>query len=135
MKNQETKPTYGLEYALFFGVPNNKLELIDGTSRWAFPFLSRVEGEVHFQQWLETLRCWSRWTSPRRFANAAGRWQAEVRGIRMELFPWPIDIRIPIAWQAFDAFLHTFNRRDYWPGQPGGLERAGTVCSMTATFA
>ncbi|MBI3465899.1 MAG: hypothetical protein HY000_23020 [Planctomycetes bacterium] len=35
------KPTSGLEYALFFGVPANKLELIDGISRWAFPFLSR----------------------------------------------------------------------------------------------
>jgi hypothetical protein len=31
---------YGLEYALFFGVPSNKLEL-DGTSRWTFPFSSR----------------------------------------------------------------------------------------------
>jgi len=122
MKDQETKPTYGLEYALFFGVPNNKLELIDGTSRWAFPFLSRVEGEAHFQEWLETLRRWKQVDVPTPIRKRGGRWQTEVGGIRMELFPRPIDIRIPTAWQAFEAFLHTFNRRDYWPGQPKGFE-------------
>src|SRR5690349_20221321 len=62
MKDQEGKLTYGLEYALFFGVPGNKLELINGTSRWAFPFLSRAEGEAHFQEWLDTLRRWKRFT-------------------------------------------------------------------------
>ena len=35
---------------------------------------------------------------------------------------WPIEIRIPIDWPAFDAFLKTFNRRDDWPGQPAGLD-------------
>lgn len=116
------KPTYGLEYALFFGVPGNKLELIDGTSRWAFPFLSRAEGETHFQQWLEIFRRWKQVETPTPIRKSDGNWHAEVSGIRMELFPRPIEIRIPIAWQAFDAFLHTFNRRDYWPGQPEGLE-------------
>ncbi|HUY36306.1 MAG TPA: Uma2 family endonuclease [Pirellulales bacterium] len=113
---------YGLEYALFFGVPENKLELIDGSSRWAFPFSSRDEGEAHFQQWLETFRRWKQVETPTPVRKSAGRWRAEVSGIRMELFPGPIDIRLPIAWQAFKAFLHTFNRRDYWPGQPDGFE-------------
>ena len=36
---------YGLEYALFFGVPDGRVELVDGASRWAFPFLSREEAE------------------------------------------------------------------------------------------
>jgi len=49
---------YGLEYALFFGVPDGKLELIEGKSRWAFPFLSRSEAESHFHHWLETFRRW-----------------------------------------------------------------------------
>jgi hypothetical protein len=113
---------YGLEYALFFGVPDNKLELIDGTSRWVFPLLSRDEGEAHFQQWLETFRRWKQVETPTPIRKAASRWQAEVRGIRIELFPRPIEIRLPIAWEAFDAFLDTYNRRDYWPGQPRGFE-------------
>lgn len=50
------KPTYGLEYVLFFGVPSNKIELIRSMSRWAFPFLSREEAETHFHEWLPTAR-------------------------------------------------------------------------------
>ena len=116
------KPTYGLEYALFFGVPANKVELIHGASRWAFPFLSRAEGETHFQEWLETLRRWKHVEVPVPVRKTDGSWQAEVAGVQMELFPRPIEIQFPIAWQAFDAFLRTFNRRDYWPDQPAGLE-------------
>jgi len=115
-------PMYGLEYALFFGVPENKLELIHGTSRWAFPFLSRAEAESHFQEWLETLRRWKQVEPPTPIRKSDGTWQTEVGGIRMELFPRPVEIRIPISCQAFDAFFSTFNRRDYWPGQPEGLE-------------
>lgn len=55
---------YGLEYALFFGVPSNKIELLDGTSRWAFPFLRRAEAEAHFHDWLETLRRWKQVDAP-----------------------------------------------------------------------
>jgi len=57
-------PRYGLEYALFFGVPDDKLELINDTSRWAFPFLSRDEAEAHFQPWLEIFRRWKRVETP-----------------------------------------------------------------------
>jgi hypothetical protein len=32
---------WDLEYLLLFGIPNNKIELLDGRSRWAFPFTSR----------------------------------------------------------------------------------------------
>jgi hypothetical protein len=113
---------YGLEYALFFGVPNGKLELIRGTSRWAFPFLSRDEGEAHFHHWLETFRRWKQVDAPTPVRKTAERWRVKVGSIRMELFPRPIDIRVPIAWDAFEAFYSTFNRRDYWPGQPEGLE-------------
>lgn len=115
-------PTYGLEYALFFGVPENKLERIHGTSRWAFPFRSRGEAETHFHEWLDTFRRWKQVDTPTPIAKSDKSWRVEVGGISMELFPRPIDIRIPITWQAFDAFLKTFNRRDYWPGQPEGHE-------------
>lgn len=54
----------GLEYAMFFGVPDNKVELLDGTSRWAFPFSGRAEAETHFQHWLETLRRWKQVEPP-----------------------------------------------------------------------
>jgi len=49
---------------LFFGVPDDKLELINDTSRWAFPFLSRDEAEAHFQPWLEIFRRWKRVETP-----------------------------------------------------------------------
>jgi Uma2 family endonuclease len=111
------KPVYGLECALFFGVPDNKVELLGGTSRWAFPFASRTESEAHFEQWLETIRRWKQVESASPIRKSDLRWSAEARGIRIELFPRPIEIRFPIDWQAFDAFLSTFNRRDYWPGQ------------------
>src|SRR5438105_4588357 len=101
-KDREMKATYGLEYALFFGVPDNKLELIHGNSRWAFPFLSRAEAETHFQQWLETFRRWKKVDTPTPIRKSEGTWQTEVSGIRMQLFPRPIEIHIPIACQAFD---------------------------------
>lgn len=113
---------FGLEYALFFGVPSNKLELINGYSRWAFPFVSRDEAEAHFGQWLETLGRWKQVDKPAPIRKSEETWQAEIGGVRMELFPRPIDIRIPISGSVFEAFLHTFQRRDYWPGQPAGLE-------------
>ncbi len=115
-------PTYGLEYALFFGVPNNKLELIHGASRWAFPFLSRAEAEMHFEQWLETCRRWKQVDRTTPIRKSEGTWLAEVGGIRMELFPRPIELRIPISVQAFDVFYDTFNRREFWPNQPAGHE-------------
>ncbi len=116
------QPTFGLEYALFFGVPSNKIELIHGTARWAFPFLSRDEAEAHFQDWLETFRRWKQVDVPTPVHKQDRTWQAEIRGIKLQLFPRPIDFRLPIASAAFEAFLSTFNRRDFWPGQPAGLE-------------
>lgn len=116
------KPTYGLEYALFFGVPDNKIELWDGVARWAFPFSSRGEAETHFHEWIETIGRWKQADAPTPIRKSDASWRAEVGGIDIRLFPRPIKLRIPIAWQPFEAFLDTFNRRDYWPGQPAGLE-------------
>lgn len=116
------KPTYGLEYALLFGVPSNKIELWDGAARWGFPFLSRDEAETHFQEWIETIRRWKQIETPPPVGRSERTWRVDVGGIRMKLFPRPIRIQIPIAWEAFEAFLDTFDRRDYWPSQPAGLE-------------
>src|SRR5947207_3132757 len=100
MKTPEANATYGLEYALFFGVPDGKLELIRGGSRWVFPFVSRAEGEAHFVEWLETLRRWKQVKDPMPIHKSGARWRAKVAGVRIKLFPRPIEIRIPIAWQA-----------------------------------
>ncbi len=113
---------YGLEYVMFFGVPSNKLELIRGVSHWRFPFRGRDEAEAHFHEWLETLRRWKQVESPTPITKSQKNWEAEVGGIRMQLYPRPINLDFPIDGRAFRAFLDTFNRRDYWPGQPEGLE-------------
>jgi hypothetical protein len=112
---------YGLEYALFFGVPENKTELLEGGSRWAIPFMSREEGEFHFKEWLETLSRWKQ-VEPTPVQKSDTSWLTMAGGVRLELFRRPIEIRIPIAFETFGAFLDTFYRRDYWPGQPVGLE-------------
>jgi Uma2 family endonuclease len=121
-KETQMSATYGLEYALFFGVPGNKIELYDGTSHWGFPFLSREEAETHFHEWLETIRRWKQIERPFDVEKTDRTWSVESDGIHVKLFPRPIRIRIPIEWEAFEAFLDTFDRRDFWPGQPEGLE-------------
>lgn len=114
--------TFGLEYALFFGVPDNKIELLEGESRWIFPFLSRDEAEAHFDEWIETIRRWKQIESSVSIDEAGRNQRTDIGGIRIELFPRPIELRFPMEWDAFDALLHTFNRRDYWPDQPQGFE-------------
>ncbi len=113
---------YGLEYALYFGVPKNKIELLEGGSHWHFPFPTRDEAEAHFQAWRETLCRWKQVDAEPAIRKSRANWVTNVNGIRMELFPRPILFTIPIAGQAFRAFLDTFNRRGFWPGQPEGLE-------------
>src|SRR6266480_4382724 len=99
---------YGLEYMLFFGVPGNKLELIDGTSRWTFPFASRELAEAHFHTWLGTLCRWKQVDPTPAIHRSAEVWKTTLNGLCMELFPRPINLTIPIAFKAFDAFYGTF---------------------------
>lgn len=113
---------FDLDYALYFGVPDNKIELLEGGSRWAFPFGNREDAEAHFQTWLQTVRRWKQIKKATPIRKTGEYWKVNLDGIRMELFPRPIEMRFPIDPEAFRAFLHTFNRRDYWPGQPEGLE-------------
>jgi Uma2 family endonuclease len=120
---------FGLEYALLFGVPGNKIELMRGRSRWAVPFLNRDEAEAHFTSWLETLVRWKQLDEWPKVRKSARRWKAEVAGITQKLYPRPIEIQIPIAWKAFDAFYDTFWWPDMWPGNaPGG--RGGWLAGL-----
>jgi Uma2 family endonuclease len=113
--------TYGLEYALFFGIPKNRVELIHGRSPLVFPFDSRESAEAHYAEWIDTICRWKK-ADPPNINKTAMQWQANVAGFQIELFPRPIHFDVPIAEDAYLALHHTFNRRDFWPGQPAGLE-------------
>jgi Uma2 family endonuclease len=112
----------GLEYLMFFGVPENKPELLEGGSRWCYPFASREEAEEHFRHWRETMARWKQVAaSPIRVAG--DKWRTTVAGAELSLYPRPIDLRFPMNYEAFCAIMDTWNRRDYWPEQPEGLQR------------
>ena len=49
---------WGLECALLFGAPENKLELLDGRTPLVWPFPDRETAEAHFADWTETLCRW-----------------------------------------------------------------------------
>ncbi len=112
---------WGLEYALLFGIPNNKLELIYGRSRCAFPFLEREQAEAHFTDWIATLCRWQQVLEIPPIRKGRKRWRIRVKGFALELFPRPIDVRVPLDGDAFEAFHGTFWRREFWDGQPPGL--------------
>jgi hypothetical protein len=112
-RRQVMNATYGLEYALFFGVSQNKIEIIDGTSRWVFPFLSRAEAETHFRQWLETLRRWKQTEAPTPIRKSERTWQAKVGSIRMELFPRPI-FDVAIDGRRHREILTRWGNHDAW---------------------
>lgn len=48
----------GLEYALLFGLPENKLEIVDGKATCRLPFATLAEAEAQFDAWAETLCRW-----------------------------------------------------------------------------
>ena len=113
---------WGLEYALLFGVPNNKLELSDGRSRLAFPFLTRETAAAHFDAWTETLCRWKGVSERPAVTQGKLGSRIEAAGFVMELAPRPIEMRVPLDDNAFLAFHGSFWRRDLWEGQPAGLE-------------
>lgn len=106
---------WGLEYTLLFGVPNNKIETADGRSRWVFPFLNREQAETHFEKWLETFSRWKRATAQPIMISSC-HWKTEIAGATMELFPRPIELFLPIAWEAFEGLLETFHDPQMWSG-------------------
>jgi Uma2 family endonuclease len=113
---------WGLEYALLFGVPKNKPELIDGQTRCAFPFLNREQAEAHLTAWVETLCRWKQIATAPAVHKDAKEWRVEARNFQLTLYPLPIDLRIPLDFDAFVAIDSSFWRRDLWAGQPASHE-------------
>lgn len=124
---------WGLEYLLLFGVPSNKWELLRSRIRWAFPFRDRDTGEAHFKAWAETLRCWQGGAEPlvRETTTRDGSPRRILRlsGIEMSHYPRPIELRMPMTMNAFEALYFSFWRRDLWPGQDSGKE-TGWECAQ-----
>lgn len=113
---------WGLEYALLFGAPENKLELFDGRTPLSWPFPDRETAEAHFALWIETLCRWQGVSQPPDVQKTAEKWTAEIRGFVVELYPRPIRLEIPFKGDAFLEIHKSFWRRDLWPGQPAGRE-------------
>src|SRR5688572_6508368 len=112
----------GLEYVLLFGLPGNKLEVLDGRTRCSCPFLDRGAAEAHYRHWLETLCRWKGIDKVPPTRQTKDCLETMVAGFKCELFPLPINIRVPFNMAALDQIEHTFWWRDLWQGQPAGLE-------------
>lgn len=113
---------WGLEYALLFGIPKNKVEILDGKSRCAFPFLVREEAEAHLTAWAETLGRWKQAAATPTVHRGKKEWRVEVQGFELTLCPQPIDLRLPLDVDTFLACYGFFWRRDFWGEQPAGHE-------------
>lgn len=113
---------WGLEYALLFGLPNNKLELIDGRTRCAFPFRTRQEGEAHLDDWTETLCRWKSIADKPVVRKGRKKWRTRMQQFELTLYPRPIDLRIPLDSEVLRTLDSSFWRRDLWEQQPSGHE-------------
>jgi Putative restriction endonuclease len=113
---------WGLEYPLLFGLPNNKLELIEGKTRCAFPFRTRSEAEAHLTAWAEKLCQWKGVITRPVIEKGDKTWSIEAAGFVLELFPLPMDLRIPFKFETFRTIYSSFWQRDLWDEQPSGCE-------------
>jgi len=113
---------WGLEYALLFGAPENKLELLDGQTPLSFPFPDRDMAEAHFAEWTETLCRWHGVAQPPRVEQTAECRKVELNNFVLRLFARPISLRVPFDGDAFLEIHKSFWRRDLWEGQPPGHE-------------
>jgi Uma2 family endonuclease len=113
---------WDLEYLLLFGLPNNKLELLDGVTPVTFPFPSRSSAEAHFDHWIEQLARWRNVPGPIARVQTAKRVEADVGNINVRLYHRPIRLGMPMAHQAWDWLQDAFWQRDLWDGQPAGFE-------------
>jgi len=110
-----------LEYLLLFGPPENKLELIDGKTPCAFPFVDRVQADAHFTEWARTL---SRWQG---VADPPARWVdntsvKQFGGFTLTQHRRPIRLEVPSEISAYHWAHGCFFDRSLWPGQPQGFE-------------
>jgi Uma2 family endonuclease len=113
---------WGLEHALLFGLPNNKLELVDGRTRLVFAFRTRAEGEAHLQAWTETLRRWKNIAGEPVVRKGRRKWRMQLEPFNLTLYPRPIELRIPLDCDAMLTLESSFWRRDLWEQQPRGRE-------------
>jgi Uma2 family endonuclease len=116
----EFSDMWGLEYALLFGW--DKLELVKGKTRCAFPFSTRELAELHFTDWWETLCHWKGWNVPLPNLMATKNYRVESAGFEIEIFPRPIELRIPLHTEPYLDFERYFWQRDFWESQPSGKE-------------
>ncbi|HEY7309796.1 MAG TPA: Uma2 family endonuclease [Gemmataceae bacterium] len=113
---------WGLEYALLFGLPNNKLELFHGRTRCAFPFLTREEGEAHLEAWTETLCRWKNIAAKPAVQKGRRKWRTRIEQFELMLYPRPIELWIPLDSEVLWTLDSSFWRRDLWEQQPRGRE-------------
>ncbi len=111
---------WGLEYALLFGW--DKLELADGKTRCAFPFLTRELGELHLNEWAQTLARWKGLNSCPPIRPTGKSLKVEAAGFTLELYPRPIELYVPFETDPFLDFQFNFWQRDFWTSQPTGKE-------------
>src|SRR5438105_12153104 len=109
---------WGLEYALLFGAPENKLELFDGRTPLSWPFPDRETAEAHFALWIETLCRWQGVAQRPSVEKTVEMWRVEVNDFVVEFYPRPIRLEIPFGVDAYLEILNSFWRRELWPGQP-----------------
>lgn len=113
---------WGLEYALLFGLPKNKLELFDGRTRLVFPFRAREEGEAHLETWTETLHRWKNIATKPVFWKGRKKWRMQMEQFELMLYPRPIELWIPLDCDTMLTLESSFWRRDLWEQQPNGRE-------------
>src|SRR6516162_5689109 len=99
---------WGLEYALLFGIPKNKLELIRGRTRLVFPFRTREEGEAHLEAWTETLRRWKNITVKPAVRKGSRKWQMRLEQFELMLYPRPIELWIPLDCETMLTLESSF---------------------------
>jgi Uma2 family endonuclease len=112
---------YDLEYLLLFGPPENKLELIDGKTPCAFPFLDRQSADFHFQRWAATLSKWQRLADPpARIVD--GTLVKDFGGFTLTQHRLPIRLEVPSEIDAYNWAHACFWNKTLWPQQPSGFE-------------
>jgi Uma2 family endonuclease len=111
-----------LEYALLFGLPNGKLEIIDGRTRLVFPFRTREEGEAHLEAWTETLRRWKNIATEPAVRKGRRKRRMQMEQFEVILYPRPIEMWVPLDCDTMLTLEGSFWRRDLWEQQPSGRE-------------